>query len=64
MNVYPQQKHIVVEQAEGEMVRIFDVKGRCLISERISSQVVSYPISIMGVYVVEVGAMVVSVVVQ
>ena len=64
VNVYPQQKHIVVEQAEGELLRIFDVNGHCVVSERISTQFASYSISVAGVYVVAVGATVVSVVVQ
>ena len=64
VNVYPQKKHIVVEQAEGELLRIFDVNGHCVVSERISTQFASYSISVAGAYVVAVGATVVSVVVQ
>ena len=64
VNVYPQKKHIVVEQAEGELLRIFDVNGHCVVSERISTQFASYSISVPGAYVVAVGATVVSVVVQ
>ena len=64
LKVYSQKNHIVVEQAEGEFMRIFDVNGHCVVSERISTQIASYPISVVGVYVVAVGATVVSVVVQ
>ena len=64
VKVYPQKNHIVVEQAEGEFLRIFDVNGHCIVSERISTQMASYSISVAGVYVVAVGATVVSVVVQ
>ena len=55
--VWASGRSIVVADAEGQSLQVYDVAGRLILSEsRVSSKQVSYPMSSAGVYMVKVGA--------